>query len=883
MKVGDMTLNYYEQYGGYAVEDYFGSSTSVKIPDTVTTEDGLVVPVTRISSYGLQARQGKAPLEVVELGNNVISIGKSAFEGTNLKELYVGKYLQEVDPEAFSGCPYVGIQERGLLFIPSHEAEHCVLYAGEYNEWEYDFPSDCHAVLSSSLSGIDFGDTLNLSNLYYVGDNAFSNCSAETVHFGNNLAGIGNNAFSNSDIDSFLFAETGNCKFVGESAFYGCSATALELPSSIENLGKNCLESMPNLRILSLPFVGPNESTPDYNHLGLSFYSYSILDSLTIDRGIVPYSAFMDLTIHNLTLNHVSAVYSDAFRGCTLDQTLELGDKLETVERNGFYGFECEEIYIPLSIKTLQSAAFWTSASTVINIPWTEYTFADDWYNRNGNTVINWGKTRDSKEEHIPFEGFEYYSSGDYFYITKYIGNDTNVTIPSTVGDKLFGGVQANAFADANAARIKSITMPEGEIQDHAFRNCSAIETIHIKVFQGYKGVEAAWKWFESSAKTGFYQDKSTVFGFYNTIYVDGYIPQSLTSLKFSVEEGANARINIGEAAFYGFSSLRSLEIDGNFYLDSLCFAGCPNLKGDIYIYDETELFSGCFGNAKIRLYFQSARQVEIKFVDYRDHMSICFDLSMVIAADVGDTVYHDGITKFSYRDDLRNPGSVVIVGYEGTSAALDVPSSINGMPVSRIAAFAFENATGLSSIAIPQDIELESKCFSNLSNLSNLSLHSFPSIYDYAGEAKQYDDGIKYNPLGYAFTYSDNNTLPGYYRDPNTRYFIPNALSTISIANGDLPYCALSGYSKLTRVFLPSNCTSIGAKAFENCTGLTDIWIPSSCTSFGDYCFRYDANTIVYKEASDNNLGYGNNEVKEKMKTGYTYEQYCQEVGIAA
>ena len=50
--------------------------------------------------------------------------------------------------------------------------------------------------------------------------------------------------------------------------------------------------------------------------------------------------------------------------------------------------------------------------------------------------------------------------------------------------------------------------------------------------------------------------------------------------------------------------------------------------------------------------------------------------------------------------------------------------------------------------------------------------------------------------------------------------------------------YRAFSDCSRLTSVTIPNSVTSIGRYAFTNCKGLTSVTIPNSVTSIGDYAF---------------------------------------------
>ncbi len=70
------------------------------------------------------------------------------------------------------------------------------------------------------------------------------------------------------------------------------------------------------------------------------------------------------------------------------------------------------------------------------------------------------------------------------------------------------------------------------------------------------------------------------------------------------------------------------------------------------------------------------------------------------------------------------------------------------------------------------------------------------------------------------------------------TSITIPDSVTSI----GDYAFYKCTG---LTSITIPDSVTSIGNSAFENCTTLTSITIPDSVTSIGDYAF-YDCSSLT-------------------------------------
>ena len=65
------------------------------------------------------------------------------------------------------------------------------------------------------------------------------------------------------------------------------------------------------------------------------------------------------------------------------------------------------------------------------------------------------------------------------------------------------------------------------------------------------------------------------------------------------------------------------------------------------------------------------------------------------------------------------------------------------------------------------------------------------------------------------------------------TSVTIPNSVTSIDS-------WAFDGCTRLTSITIPNSVTSIGSSAFSGCTGLTSITIPNSVTSIGEYAFYH-------------------------------------------
>lgn len=194
----------------------------------------------------------------------------------------------------------------------------------------------------------------------------------------------------------------------------------------------------------------------------------------------------------------------------------------------------------------------------------------------------------------------------------------------------------------------------------------------------------------------------------------------------------------------------------------------------------------------------------------------------------------------FSAVDHLEytvSGNSIRITGFDNTIAYLAIPDTIEGLPVTVIDWYAFENCTNLVSVTLPDTITHISRfAFVHCINLETVNMPS--SLY----AIEQY-------------------------------------------AFHDCP--------KLTGISLPDGLAVIETRAFSGCSAITELTIPASCTQVGDYAFlecdsldtvRIENETVTFGERS---LGYEYDNGYQ-VKSGFVIDadggtgvQYAEDNGI--
>ena len=148
--------------------------------------------------------------------------------------------------------------------------------------------------------------------------------------------------------------------------------------------------------------------------------------------------------------------------------------------------------------------------------------------------------------------------------------------------------------------------------------------------------------------------------------------------------------------------------------------------------------------------------------------------------AKVGDTFTRSGMN-YEVFDEFDNTARVI--GYESwLYGDVEILDNVNGYVVTDIAASAFENCTGLTSVTIPNSVtSIGNYAFQGCSGLKSVS--------------------------------------------------IPGSVETIGFYTFD-------NCTSLTSITIPEGVTTIAPCAFSNCTSLISVTIPSSMTAIFDGAF---------------------------------------------
>ena len=161
-------------------------------------------------------------------------------------------------------------------------------------------------------------------------------------------------------------------------------------------------------------------------------------------------------------------------------------------------------------------------------------------------------------------------------------------------------------------------------------------------------------------------------------------------------------------------------------------------------------------------------------------------------------------------------------------TGALEIPSSLDGKPVTSIGAYALYECNGLTSVAIPDSVTGVGRyAFTGCTNLTGVY------ITDLTAWCRIHFDQWGANPLEYAHNLYINGTLL-------EDLIIPDGVTSIECH-------AFNGGSCFTSVTIPSGVTNIDAYAFYECTGLRAVHTPSLIDWYKiSFYGKYD-NPLIY------------------------------------
>lgn len=384
----------------YAVTGMGTASGNVVIADYYRGK-----PVTSIAQ---KAFYGKNGLTGIVIGNNVKTIGASAFTNcSKLKSVAFPDGVTEIGEYAFQACRNLTeiVLPASLTSVPKFAFRYCrylktVTFGGNETAIEESAFAECNKIESltipDSVTKIDKTAFRNCSALVSVdtgngavtvGESAFEECGALTaIKLGSSVKTIGDRAFAYCDALPTVTVPD-SVETISYGAFYSCTALAeVKLGAGVKSIGQyaftktaaydNGKDAENGVYYIDKWAVDSNGDIKTFvlknDTVGIAdyaFYTRSSLENFTLPDSVVIIGRYAFAKAEKLTtfnLNKTEIIGDYAFSGCkTLGRgKVNLGTNLNTIGSYAFYNCvnygddSYAAVSIPGTVETIGTYAF---------------------------------------------------------------------------------------------------------------------------------------------------------------------------------------------------------------------------------------------------------------------------------------------------------------------------------------------------------------------------------------------------------------------------------------------------------------------------------------------------------------------------------------------
>lgn len=493
--------------------------------------------------------------------------------------------------------------------------------------------------------------------------------------------------------------------------------------------------------------------------------------------------------------------------------------------------------------------------------------------------------------------GFNYYTEGLKFTLTPdgesysvnagTASNESTIIIPSIYNDKPVTIIENYAFL--GCSRLRKILIPNGvtTIGADAFSGCSTLESITVP-FIGKNASPTS----EDLAdyRLGYFFGTKQYVGSYETKFSSTttyYIPTSLTEI---VVNGGELLV---DSAFYKCSSIEKITLPSSIKkIGYNAFEGCSNLKECYYKGTSNDWLDIDFHSLySVPTHFTSDFYIinndgEISYNN--DNYSVVTEI--VVSSDI-TTIDDYALYNFINLINITLHDNITYIGESAFYNCASLESIVIPSNVTEVKRSTFENCTSLENIILPSTLlSIGDSVFKGCASLKEIVIpDSVESIsYDvflgcvqmekitlpflnassYSGNGLYYLFGEVINSLKEVVV-TKSPTIPSH------SFYDFKGLTSVVLLSGTsigerafcdctnlenitlpstlltIEYGAFEGCTTFNEVIIPEGVTTIDSNAFKECSSLVDVSIPTSITNM-DYDIFYECNNLRYNTIGD-------------------------------
>ncbi len=692
-----------------------------------------------------------------------------------------------------------------------------------------------------------------------IGDDAFYFCSSlVSVTIPESVTSIGRYAFCNcSSLTSVTIPE--GVTSIGRSAFCDCSSlTSVTIPDSVTSIGEEAFYDCSSLGNILVDDGNANYASTN----GVLFNKERTV--------LLTYPAEHE-TVYQIP-EGVMSIEDYAFSGCRGLVSLKIPESVTSIGRFAFSGCtSLKDIYYSGSLGALKRM---TSDASLPGSCTLHGTTTDLDNGACGEKLV-WVLNTDGVLTISGTGEMKAYNS--YNSAPWYTSREKMTAVVLEPGVTSIGSY---AFEDCSS--LTSVTIPEGvtSIGYDAFSGCTALKDIYYGGSQGKlkrmlssSDIPTDCTLHGATLDNGTCEDGLTwVLSHDGVLTISGsgamknysyssavpWYSNRAKILSVVIESGVTS---IGDDAFYDCSSLTSITIpDGVTSIGSSAFHDCSSLTSIIIPEGVTSIEAGTFYNCT-RLESVTLPEGLLSIADRYNYSAFgnCTSLKSIAIPDSVTSIGSSAFRDCSSLTSITIPEGVTSIGSSAFSGCSSLTSVTILEGVTSIGNYAFCDCSSLTSVTILEGVtSIGNYAFSGCSSLTNLEIPA--SVTSVGNNA--FSDCAALKDIYYggsraalkrilsAADISSDCVLHGEIVDSGTckdslTWVLDNdGVLTVS-GSGKMGYYSTSSRApwytyreEITAAVLENGVTSVGGRAFSDCSSLTSVMISESVTGIGSYAF---------------------------------------------